>query len=271
MAKLENNAILLQRTDLAPGLAIFRVAPDGWELPEFLPGQYSVLGLAGSAPRCEGAEPEDPAPDPEKFIRRAYSIASSSLARHHLDFFVVLVQSGALTPRLFQLQPGDRLWLGPKIVGLFTLNGVPPDSNVILMSTGTGLAPYISMLRTHLSDNRWQKIAVIHGARHSWDLAYRDELTTMGRLRPNFTYLSSISRPKQEPLPWQGLTGYVQDMWKRRLVDAAWGFAPTPENTHIFLCGNPGMIDEMMTLLTAENFREHTRKEPGQIHLERYW
>lgn len=271
MAKQDLNAVLSQRTDLAPGLTVFRVHPVGWELPDFLPGQFAVLGLPGSAPRCSGSEAEDPAPDPAKIIRRAYSIASSSLARQYLDFLVVLVESGALTPRLFHLRPGDPLWLGPKITGLFTLADVPAGSNLIFISTGTGLAPYISMLRTHVHENRWQKIAVFHGARHSWDLAYRDELSTISLLRPNFTYLSTISRPQQEPVPWAGRSGYVQDLWRQRLLDGIWGAPPSPGDTHVFLCGNPGMIDDMMVMLGQDGFREHTRKEPGQIHLERYW
>lgn len=271
MAKLDLNAVLSQRTDLAAGLTIFRVAPSGWNLPAFLPGQFAVLGLLGSAPRCAGADPEDPPADPAKMIRRAYSIASSSKANEYLEFFVVLVESGALTPRLFHLQAGDQLWLGPKITGLFTLSDVPPTSNLVLIATGTGLAPYISMLRTHLNENRFQRIAVMHGARHSWDLAYRDELTTMSMLCPNFTYLSTISRPQKEPTLWTGRSGYVQDLWKQRALDSLWGACPTPADTHVFLCGNPGMIDEMLALLAEEGFREHTRKEPGQVHLERYW
>jgi ferredoxin--NADP+ reductase len=267
----ELNAILAQRVDLAPGLAIFRVAPQGWTLPEFHPGQYAVLGLPGSAPRCPDSDSEDPPPDPVKLIRRAYSIASSSQAREFLEFYVVLVESGALTPRLFALRVGDPLWLGPKIAGLFTLHDVPPEANLLMISTGTGLAPYVSMLRTHLSENPWQRLAVFHGARHTWDLGYRDELLTMDRLSPNFTYVPIISRPAKEPTPWTGHTGYVQELWNRRVLDPVWKFHPTPENTHVFLCGNPGMIDEMLKNLETEGFREHTRKQPGQVHLERYW
>ncbi len=271
MAPKELNAVLTHRADLAPGLAILRVEPIGWELPDFLPGQYAVLGLPGTAPRCAGSESEEPTPDPEALVRRAYSIASSSRAKEFLEFLVVLVGSGALTPRLFQLQPGDKLFLGPKIVGMFTLTSVPGDSNIVMVATGTGLAPYISMLRTHLNDTRWQRVAVLHGARHSWDLAYRDELAAMSRMLPNFVYLPIISRPQMEHEPWTGHTGYAQDLWTRGILETQWGCRPAAGNTHVFLCGNPAMIDTMLELLARENFREHTRKEPGQVHLERYW
>ena len=72
------------------------------------------------------SEPEEPPTDPAKLIRRAYSIASSSLAREYMEFYVALVTTGALTPRLFTLRIGDRIWLGPKVTGMFTFDQVPP-------------------------------------------------------------------------------------------------------------------------------------------------
>ena len=83
--------------------------------------------------------------------------------------------------------------------------------------------------------------------------------------------MPTLSRPANEPIAWHGATGYVQDLWVRGAVREAWGFAPTPDNTHIFLCGSPGMIDEPVELLSREGYREQTRKEPGQINVERYW
>ena len=265
------NAIVTQRTDLAPGLMILQVAADGWELPDFLPGQYTVLALSGSAPRCEGADPEVPPPPPAKLIKRAYSIASSSRAREYLEFYINLVHSGALTPRIFALSVADRIWLSSKITGVFTLDSVPPDKNVIFIATGTGLAPYMSMVRSVLAEQGNRRFAIIHGARHSRDLGYRSELTSLANVCPNLTYLPIISRPQGEPAPWSGPTGHCQDVWTRRLIQERWGFAPTPENSHVFLCGNPQMIEDTLELLARENFRQNTRKSPGQVHLEKYW
>lgn len=265
------NAIVTLRDEISPWLMILRVAADGWELPDFEPGQFAVIGLPGSVPRCALSEPEEPPAAPEKLIRRAYSIASSSLARQFMEFYVALVTTGALTPRLFSLEIGDRIWLGPKITGMFTLDQVPADAHVVMIATGTGLAPYMSMLSTHLMCGGPRRIAVLHGARHSWDLGYRSQLMTLQHLCSNFTYLPVISRPQQEPAPWSGAAGYVQDLWKDGALDAAWGFRPTPENTHFFLCGAPAMIDDTVALLGDEGFKEQTKKEAGQIHVERYW
>ncbi len=268
---MKTNAIVSQRIEVAPGLIVIRVVPDGWELPEFTPGQFAVLGLPGSASRCQLCDPEEEAPDSEKLIRRAYSIASSSIELQHLEFYITLVRSGALTPRLFALQTGDRVWLGPKITGTFTIDMAPSEKHLALVATGTGLAPYMSMLRTVLAENPERHFVVVLGARHSWDLGYHAELVTMARLSRNFTYLPIISRPREEPVPWQGPTGYVLDLFENKAVEQALGFAPSPDTTGVFLCGNPAMVEGMIELLAADGFQEHTRKEPGQIYVERYW
>jgi ferredoxin--NADP+ reductase len=271
MAGWEPNAVLVQRVELASGLAIFRIAPDGWQLPAFTPGQFAVLGLPARAPRTPLSDPEEPGGDPDRVIRRAYSIASSSLARDHLEIFANLVRSGELTPRLFALEPGDRLWLGRKITGMFTMRDVPRDKHVVLIATGTGLAPYMSMLRTELECGGARRFGVLHGARHSWDLGYAAELFTMRRLCANLAYLPAVSRPGEEPIRWSGATGYVQDLWSSGALARTWGFVPRPENAHVFLCGNPGMIDQMIRLLARDGFAVQERRGEGQVHVERYW
>lgn len=265
------NAIVTLRDEISPWLMILRVEADGWQLPDFAPGQFAVIGLPGASARCALSEPEDPTADPVKLIRRAYSIASSSLARQFMEFYIALVTTGSLTPRLFSLKIGDRIWLGPKITGLFTFDQVPADKNIVMIATGTGLAPYMSMLSTHLMCGSPRKVIVLHGARHSWDLGYRSQLMTLQHLCANFAYIPTISRPQSEPTPWVGAAGYVQDLWKNGAIDLAWGFHPTPENTHIFLCGAPAMIDETEGMLQGEGFKEQTKKEAGEIHVERYW
>jgi ferredoxin--NADP+ reductase len=264
------NATVVLKQDLSPRYMILRVASVGWQLPDFIPGQFAVLGLPGSAPRCSLATPEPEPPASNELIRRAYSIASSSMINEYMDFYVGLVSSGLLTPRLFSLNVGDPIFLGPKVSGMFTLDQVTAGKNVVMIATGTGLAPYISIMTSELTCGSFRRFAVLHGAYHSWDLGYRSELLALQHLCKNFNYIATIDRPEDEPVPWSGYVGWVQDLWKEGVVAEAWGFQPTKDNTDVFLCGNPAMINEMIGILAKDGFREHTRKTQGQIHIERF-
>lgn len=266
----ELNAIVSQCDRLTPRLMIMRVEPDGWELPHFEPGQYIVLGLPPTAERC-ALSAEDPVPPkPGRMIRRAYSIASSSASGEYMDFYVRLVSTGALTPRLFALDVGDRLWLSDHPVGMFTLADVAVDHDIILIATGTGLAPYMSMLASQLECGASRRFIVLHGADHSWDLGYRSELDALQHLCNNLTYVPTLALAEQEPVPWRGRSGWVQDLWSEGVVKEIWGEPPDPVTTDVFLCGVKGMLDDMLPLLIADGFVERTRHQPGQIHLERF-
>ena len=273
MAEQELNAVVTLRNEVSPWLMILQVVPDGWNFPDFVPGQFAVLGLFGSTSRYALAEPENPVAATDKLIRRAYSIASSPVNREFMEFYVALVPGGALTPRLFDLKIGDRIWLSQKAAGNFTYDDaqVPKGANLVLVTTGSGLAPFVSMLKTHLRFPPQRRVALIHGVRNSWDLGYRSILMAMEHLRTNLTYLPVVSRPNEEPVPWKGATGHVQDVWKSGAIEKAWGSRPGPENTHAFICGSPQMSDSMIAILVQEGFKEDTKNELGQIHVEKYW
>jgi len=262
------NAIVTQIIQVSPIMKIFRVAPDGWELPDFISGQFASLALPASSERVADATPDYEEYEADKLIKRVYSVASSSKSKEFVEFYISLVRSGALTPRLFNLQIGDRIELGKKMVGMFTLEQVPEDNNVVLVATGTGVAPYVSMLRSNILGGGSRKIAVIHGAANSWDLGYSSELMLLENLSDRFTYLPTIIDVDNEHVRWNGDTRFVQDMWADGVVEKAWGVKPTPENTHIFLCGNPKMVESMFEMLEKDKFVEHKRKQPGQIHIE---
>ncbi len=271
MAVKELNAIVGEIQFLSSETMILRVMPDNWEIPDYSPGQFAVLGLPTGAPRIDISDAEEDPPEPDKTIMRSYSIASSSRKKEYLEFYISLVRSGSLTPRLFALKRGDKIFMRPKITGMFTLDQIPQESNLILMGTGTGIAPYMSMIRTFIKPGDNRSLSVIHGARHSWDLGYSSELSTLNNMLPNFHYIPSITRPENEVIEWSGNRGYIQDIWKSGIADSEWDKPATPENTHIFLCGNPSMVEEMASILAAEGYPEHKKKEPGLVHLERYW
>ena len=228
------NATVVGREEIHSELIVLRVRPDG-DLFEFKPGQFGVLGLLGNAPRLPEATPEEPASEPDKMIRRAYSIASASVERRYAEFYITLITSGGLTPRLYASKThGSRVFLGPKASGMFTIDRVAPDKAVVLIATGTGLAPYVSMLRTILMKETERKFVVLHGARYSWDLGYRGELETLARLRPNFTYIPSITRPDEDP-HFLGRTGRIQTILEQGAVEKDSGVALDPAHADVFL------------------------------------
>lgn len=263
------NATVVGREEINPQLLIMRVRPDG-PMFEFRPGQFGVLGMLGSAPRVAGSTPEEKPGEPDKIIRRAYSIASSSLERRYVEFFLTLITNGALTPRLFALKHGERVFLGPKASGIFTLDKVAPEKAVVLIGTGTGLAPYVSMMRTMLVNDSQRRYVVLHGARYSWDLGYRGELESLARLRPNFTYIPSITRPDQDP-HFGGYTGRIQTLIEKGVVEKESGVVFDPARTEVFLCGNPEMVKVATELLQVKGFAAKGGTAPATIHVEEYW
>lgn len=265
----ELNGIVRQVVQVSPNMKVFRIAPIGWELPDFKPGQFVGIGLPATSPRCPEATDEMPIADENKIIKRAYSIASSNQSKDFLEFYISLVHSGALTPRLFNLQIGDKIFVGTKFTGMFTMDEVQEDQNIIMIATGTGLAPYMSMLRTDAL-KRKGKVLVIHGAANSWDLGYSSELNLLATIAPHFEYIPTITNPQGEHSPWNGRTEFIQEIWDSGAVEQVWGYKATPENTHIFLCGNPNMVNGMVECLSKEGFVEHSRKTPGQIHVEKF-
>jgi ferredoxin--NADP+ reductase len=264
------NATVVAREDIHPGLRVLRVRPDAGPVPEFKPGQYTVLGLLGSEPRVDEADADDPPVEPGRLVKRAYSIASSNLERQYVEFFLTLVSSGALTPRLFALRHGSRLFLSSRAVGTFTLDRVEPGKSVAMIATGTGLAPYMSMLRTTLVHDTVRRFAVLHGARYSWDLGYRAELESLQRIRPNLRYIPSITRPDRDP-HFVGHTGRLQQLLADGVIERESGIELDPVWTDVFLCGNPDMIREVQAILALRGFRPGRGRQPGTVHVEEYW
>ncbi|MBF0147093.1 MAG: ferredoxin--NADP reductase [Magnetococcales bacterium] len=265
------NATVIQRVNITPRLSIFRIRPD--EDFKFSAGQFTVLGLTHAAPRLPDADAEEPDPTRQaRLIRRAYSISSGSQEQEFVEFFISLIGSGQLTPRLFCLKVGDRLFMGTKATGVFTLDRVASDKQLLLIGTGTGLAPYMSMVRTLALGEGCpvRPMVVLHGARYSWDLGYRAELESLGRACGGFRYLPVITRPQDDP-SWNGLTGRLDRILDLPELSKQIGFSLNPQSCHVFLCGNPEMVEGVATLLQGRGFDPGSRKEPGNLHMEKYW
>jgi ferredoxin--NADP+ reductase len=256
MSAEECNAFVRERIDVHESLAIFRVAPRTGPVPAFEPGQFTNVGLS-------------PAPG-APLLERAFSIASTPRERDHFEFYVRRVEGGELTPHLFELRPAASLWLDSRVRGHFTLAEVPRESDLLMVATGTGLAPFVSMLRTYGGAARWRSCVLLESARTAADLGYRAELERLAREDPTFSYRPTLTR-EPESSAWSGLRGRVQSWLEPEAFLRLAGRRLDPAHWHVLLCGNPEMIASATEILSRSGLRPHRRRQPGRIHAERYW
>src|ERR1700754_2045177 len=205
-------------------------------------------------------------------LMRAYSIASAHY-EEHLEFFSIKVQDGPLTSRLQHLKPGDPIIVSRKPTGTLVLNDLKPGKRLYLLGTGTGLAPFLSIIRDPETYERFDKIVLAHGVRHVNDLAYsayiEDEL-------PNHEYLGDLVRGK---LVYYPTVTREHSRTRARITDATpngdRARVPglpqiTPAEDRVTLCGTPSMLDDICVLLDGEGFQASPRtREPGDYVIER--
>jgi ferredoxin--NADP+ reductase len=259
------NATVVARRDLNSTVAILHVRPDGGEVAPFVPGQFIQLGLPAED------VPHNPAPARTKLIKRSYSLASAPHERDAYELCIAFVDQGKLTPKLRRFEVGDRLWHDPIPKGMFTLERVEHGRDLVFVATGTGIAPFVSMLRHHgWNSPRFAHFVVVHGAREQSDLAYRDEIVAAGRADRRVIYVPILSREPRTS-DWTGLRGHVQTVLEPACFQSRTGFVLDPDSANVFLCGNPAMIDDVRVRLGARGFTVDTPKTPGNVHFERYW
>lgn len=298
MAELRDehyNAAITHFEPAHSDLWVLRVRPDRGDT-SYVAGQYASLGLGFWEPRSDDAEDRDLDDRWDKLIRRSYSISSRILDEHgyladahrsdELEFYIVLVRPdghnvSALTPRLALKQPGDRIYLGPKVAGRYTLAAVTdPTAAVVFLGTGTGEAPHNSMVVELLRKGHMGPVVSAVSVRQWADLGYLEQHRTLEARYPNYHYLPL---PTREP---DVEKRYLQDVLRRGELSSELGVALDPETAHVFCCGNPAMIglpaetpdgpvypepEGVVAVLERMGFVLDRRNRPGNIHYEEYW
>ena len=244
-------ARIVQRRSVAEDLWSIRVRPPA-EI-SFLPGQYATLGVVAA----------------HKHIERPYSIVSSPYEAE-LEFFFELVPRGELTPALYKLQVGDELTIRKAAKGRFTLDR-EVHQNHLLLCTVTGVAPFVSFIRTLHRDAQQNKfpeghrLFLLEGASRSWEFGYTEELKRIADEVPWLEYVQTVSRP-WEDRNWGGEVGRVEDVI-RKYTDL-WKL--TPETTSGYLCGHPKMIENSSGILARRGWaKEHVKQEIYFVPKER--
>jgi ferredoxin/flavodoxin---NADP+ reductase len=240
-------APITRRQDYSPTLWTVWMKPP--EPLSFKAGQYVAFGLDNNG----------------KVLERAFSIASSPY-EPELEFFIERVPEGALSPQLYELQVGDCVFMRKKAKGIFNIDVKSGHASHFLISTVTGIAPYISMVRTlqrDLKEGRLTeafRLVVLQGVSRSNEFGYDQELKAVASENPWLTYIQTISRPWEDP-EWSGERGRVDDLI-RKYGD---NLGLTPETTTAYLCGNAGMIVNARDILRRRGFVQTSIKE------ETYW
>ncbi|MCT4707564.1 ferredoxin--NADP(+) reductase [Enterobacteriaceae bacterium H16N7] len=218
----------------------------------FTAGQFTKLGLEIDGER----------------VQRAYSYVNAP-GNPDLEFYLVNVPEGKLSPRLHVMQPGDEIMLVSEAAGFFVLNEVPDCKTLWMLATGTALGPYLSILQEGRDLERFENIVLLHAVRYANDLSY---LPLMQELQQRYEGKLRIQTVVSRETIAGSLTGRVPALIENGELEAAVGLSMDTESSHVMLCGNPQMVRDTQQLLKeTRQMTKHLRRRPGHMTAEHYW
>jgi len=246
-------------TDVRPwtdSLFSFRTTRDrGYR---FVPGQFARLGVPGAA---EGS-----------IVWRAYSIASAA-HDEHLEFFSVVVPNGQFTSRLSKLRQGDAIHVERKSYGFLTTDRFEAGRDLWMLATGTGLAPFLSILHDFNTWERYENLVLVQSVRTQSELAYEDLIRGFEKseyyaeFAHKLRYIRIVTR---EPVPG-ALRDRVTKLLANGVLEKNIDLELDHDRSRIMLCGNPEMVEDSRKILVDRGFRLSRRGEPGHLATENYW
>ena len=257
---------ITHRENLTNDLAIIRVQPADGVVPDFKAGQFVALGL-----KLDGDD---------RITYRAYSLSSPPEEKKYFEFYIKWATEpvmGKFTSALFQMgDSGEMYWRKP--AGAFTIeekkpDGTPEMRRLVLVASGTGLAPFVSYILHLKNIGSKRKIVLLHGARYAKELGYREMFEKMAASNPNFQYLPTVSRPNDQMSEgWRGRAGRVESLFGPELEKAV-GEQVSPANSFLHICGYQGTIDSVVSILSPLGFvtNRNKRKDGSfDIKIETY-
>jgi ferredoxin--NADP+ reductase len=223
----------------------------------FSAGQFARLGVR----KADGST-----------VWRAYSMASAA-HDEFLEFFSIVVPDGEFTSELSRLVAGDELLVERQPFGFLTLDRFVDGEDLWLLASGTGLAPFLSILQGQEVWQRFRRIVLVYCARSASELAYQPlikQLMQRDYLQQHaqqLTYLPLLTREQQPGC----LHGRITTLLDTGELERAAGFALEPQNSRVMICGNPQMIDDCRTRLKQRDMQLSLTRRPGQVAVENYW
>ena len=182
-----------------------------------------------------------------------------------LEFYGIVVPGGPLSPRLERLRAGERLLVASNPAGFLVLSEVPEAKTLWLVSTGTGIAPFLSILRTETPWTRFRNVVLVHAVRHAAELVYQDVIRKISKEKGLRT-VTFVSREAHEG----SLAGRIPSGLRDGRLEKAAGLA-LDHDAHVMLCGNPDMLKDAQAALAERGLRKHRRRNPGHITVESFW
>jgi ferredoxin--NADP+ reductase len=221
--------------------------------------------LSGDAPRLDFQAGQFVRIALEETLARPFSFVNPP---HDplLEFYGIVVPGGPLSPRLAQLRAGERLLVASNPAGFLILPEVPPAQTLWLVSTGTGIAPFLSILQTEQPWPRFRDVVLVHAVRHARELVYQEVIGKISKAHA-LRYVTFVSR---ETAPGS-LSGRIPAAIRDGRLEKAAGVALDAQTSHVMLCGNPDMLKDAQGALAERGLRKHRRRNPGHITVESFW
>ena len=200
-------------------------------------------------------------------VARPYSFVNSP-SENFLEFYSVYVPNGPLSTELQRLKNGDPINVGLKGNGFLVLNEIPKVENIWMLATGTAIGPYLSILKTKESWEKFKNVILVHAVRYSKELTYQKTISELKKMYgERFIYVTYVSREYSE----SSLDGRIPKSIANGKLEKEADIKMSPENTHIMLCGNPEMVKDTTVELKKIGLKKHRRNSPGHITTENYW
>lgn len=237
-----------------PNLFSFKTTRDkGYR---FVPGQFARLGVKNG----------------DEIVWRAYSIVSAHYDEF-LEFYSIVVPNGKFTSQLFRLNVGDKICVERKSLGFLTTDRFELGKDLWMLSSGTGLAPFISILHDFKTWETYENLILVHSVRVEEELAYQEVIRNFkqseyfAEFSSRLHYVQAVTR---ESVP-NTLNARITDLIESGDLERAVGFPIDGERSRVMICGNPEMVDETRHLLTRRGLTVSRRGTPGHLAVENYW
>lgn len=200
-------------------------------------------------------------------IARPYSFVNSP-NEEFLEFYSVYVPNGPLSTALQKLKKGDPINIGRGGNGFLVLNEIPKINDLWMLATGTAIGPYLSILKTSESWNKFKKAILVHAVRYEKELTYQETINDLKKIyKDRFIYVTYVSREEVK----NSLPGRIPLSISNGKLEEKANIKITPNDSHIMLCGNPEMVKDTTIELNKIGLKKHRRNSPGHITTENYW